>query len=82
MREAAGRIAAETIAFYPPGIPVICPGEVFTEEICRYIEAMQAAGLKVTGAADASLRTLGVIEPEAAGGGKEPQYKIRRVTVM
>ena len=70
LREAAGRIAAETIAFYPPGIPVICPGEVFTEEICRYIEAMQAAGLKVTGAADASLRTLGVIEPEAAGSRK------------
>ena len=82
LREAAGRIAAETIAFYPPGIPVICPGEVFTEEICRYIEAMQAAGLKVTGAADASLRTLGVIELEAAGGGKEPHCKIRRVTVM
>ena len=61
LREAAGRIAAETIAFYPPGIPVICTGEVFTAEVCRYIEAMAAAGLKVTGAADASLRTLRVI---------------------
>ena len=59
--EAAGRIAAETIAFYPPGIPVICTGEVFTAEVCRYIEAMAAAGLKVTGAADASLRTLRVL---------------------
>ena len=61
LREAAGRIAAETIAFYPPGIPVICTGEAFTAEVCRYIEAMVAAGLKVTGAADASLRTLRVI---------------------
>ena len=61
LHEAAGRIAAETIAFYPPGIPVICTGEVFTAEVCRYIEAMAAAGLKVTGAADASLRTLRVI---------------------
>ena len=61
LREAAGRIAAETIAFYPPGIPVICTGEVFTAEVCRYIEAMAAAGLKVTGAADASLRTLRVL---------------------
>ena len=59
--EAAGRIAAETIAFYPPGIPVICTGEVFTAEVCRYIEAMAAAGLKVTGAADVSLRTVRVI---------------------
>lgn len=61
LREAAGRIAAETIAFYPPGIPVICTGEVFTAAVCRYIEAMAAAGLKVTGAADASLRTLRVV---------------------
>lgn len=61
LREAAGRIAAETIAFYPPGIPVICTGEVFTAEVCRYIEAMAAAGLKVTGAADTSLRTLRVV---------------------
>ena len=59
--EAEGRIAAETIAFYPPGIPVICTGEVFTAEVCRYIEVMAAAGLKVTGAADASLRTLRVL---------------------
>ncbi|UZD42637.1 aminotransferase class I/II-fold pyridoxal phosphate-dependent enzyme [Selenomonas sputigena] len=65
LREAAGRIAAETIAFYPPGIPVICTGEVFTAEVCRYIEAMAAAGLKVTGAADTSLRTLRVIADDA-----------------
>ena len=64
LREAAGRIAAETIAFYPPGIPVICTGEVFTAEVCRYIEAMAAAGLKVTGAANASLRTVRVIADE------------------
>ena len=64
LHEAAGRIAAETIAFYPPGIPVICTGEVFTAEVCRYIEAMAAAGLKVTGAADASLRTVRVIADE------------------
>ena len=61
---AEGRVVAETIVFYPPGIPVICTGEVFTEEVCRYIEAMAAAGLKVTGAADASLRTVRVIEPD------------------
>ena len=65
LREAAGRIAAETIAFYPPGLPVICTGEVFTAEVCRYIEAMAAAGLKVTGAADASLRTLRVVADDA-----------------
>lgn len=65
LREAAGRIAAETIAFYPPGIPVICTGEVFTAEVCRYIEAMAAAGLKVTGASDTSLRTLCVVADDA-----------------
>lgn len=62
LHDATGRIAAETIAFYPPGIPVICTGEVFTADVCRYMEAMRAAGLKVTGAADATLRTVRVVD--------------------
>ena len=62
LHDATGRIAAETIAFYPPGIPVICTGEVFTADVCRYMEAMRAAGLKATGAADATLRTVRVID--------------------
>lgn len=61
LKKARGRIAAETIAFYPPGIPVICMGEIFTAEVCDYIEAMQKAGLKVKGAEDVTLKTVRVI---------------------
>jgi arginine/lysine/ornithine decarboxylase len=37
-REAAGRICAQMIVPYPPGIPVVCPGELLTEEVCAFLE--------------------------------------------
>ena len=68
--EAVGRIAAEGISFYPPGIPVICPGELFTAEVCAYIRAMQEAGLKAAGAEDAALAAVRVAEEEAKEAGE------------
>ncbi|AOH47314.1 arginine decarboxylase [Selenomonas sp. oral taxon 920] len=58
---AEGRIAAETIVFYPPGIPVLAPGDVIDGETLAYLRAMKAIGARVVGAADASLGTLTVI---------------------
>jgi len=58
---AAGRTAAETIMFYPPGIPVLAPGDVIDRETLRYLRAMRAVGAHVVGAADMSLRTVTVI---------------------
>lgn len=58
---AEGRIAAETIVFYPPGIPVLAPGDVIDGATLAYLRAMKAAGARVVGAADASLGTLMVI---------------------
>ncbi len=60
--EAAGRVAAEQIMFYPPGIPVVCPGEELTQEVLDYIQAMQRLGLKVVGPQDAALQTIRVIK--------------------
>lgn len=60
-RSSAGCIAAEMITFYPPGIPILCPGEIITREIIEYILAMQAVGLKVVGPADAKLNTIKVV---------------------
>ncbi len=37
LREAAGRMCGQTLAPYPPGVPVIVPGEVFSQEIVEYI---------------------------------------------
>ena len=61
VEHAEGRIAAETIVFYPPGIPVLAPGDRIDAETLRYLGAMKAIGARVVGAADASLGTLMVI---------------------
>jgi arginine/lysine/ornithine decarboxylase len=64
---AVGRVAAEQVMFYPPGIPLLVPGDRITGETLHYIHAMQALGLKVVGPADASLQTLQVIAEEKLG---------------
>lgn len=46
IRSARGRIAATVLAVYPPGIPVLVPGEEITEEIIAYVE--QALALEVS----------------------------------
>ena len=58
---AEGQIAAETVVFYPPGIPVLAPGDVIDGVTLAYLAAMKAVGARVVGAADASLGTLMVI---------------------
>jgi len=60
--ESAGCIAGETIAFYPPGVPLICPGEIVSRKLIAYCRSMQALGLKVVGPEDTSLQTFHVIE--------------------
>ena len=59
--EARGRVAAEQVMFYPPGIPLIVPGDEITEETLAYVRAMQKLGRKVVGPADLSLETLLVL---------------------
>ena len=52
LEEASGRICAGSIIPYPPGIPLVCPGEEITEDIIRYIGAMRGDGEKVIGVND------------------------------
>lgn len=52
LQDTVGKVSAEFVYLYPPGIPIIAPGEVFTEEIVEKIEAYKAAGLLVQGPAD------------------------------
>ncbi len=56
------RICAETITFYPPGIPLIYPGEVISNDLIKYVKAQQTAGAKIVGPADAHLNTIRVIK--------------------
>lgn len=59
---AAGCVAAEMVTFYPPGIPVLCPGEEITTDVIAYVQAMQQIGLRVVGPQDVSLQTIRVIK--------------------
>jgi len=58
---AVGRIAAETAAPYPPGIPALAPGEVVTGEILEALRTEARAGTRVAYCADPTLETLLVV---------------------
>jgi lysine decarboxylase len=58
--EAVGRTSAELVAPYPPGIPVLAPGERITEETLQALDHARAAGIRVAYAADPRLGTLRV----------------------
>jgi lysine decarboxylase len=58
---AVGRICAEVVAPYPPGVPVLVPGEVITAEVLGALSAMRDAGTRIAYAADPTLGTLQVV---------------------
>jgi len=58
---AVGRIAAESLATYPPGIPNVLPGERLTAETLHYIERTLELGGSLRGASDRELRTIRVV---------------------
>ncbi|OSX55219.1 aminotransferase class I/II-fold pyridoxal phosphate-dependent enzyme [Anoxybacillus ayderensis] len=60
--ESAGRIIAEFVMVYPPGIPIFIPGEIITEENLNYIRKNIEVGLPVQGPEDDTLQTLRVIK--------------------
>jgi arginine decarboxylase len=59
--EAEGRIASESLAAYPPGIPNVLPGERLTRETLDFISDTLAHGGKLRGASDRTLRTVRVV---------------------
>ncbi|PQL57495.1 aminotransferase class I/II-fold pyridoxal phosphate-dependent enzyme [Veillonella infantium] len=62
LSEALHRIAGETIAYYPPGIPCVAVGEVISESVLQYIENRKALGYVPNGADDMTLETIWVIQ--------------------
>jgi len=64
---AVGRVSAELIAPYPPGVPVLAPGELITAEALNALREVHADGGRIAYAADPSLATLQVIAGGAAG---------------
>ena len=61
LAECAGEVSAEMVTPYPPGIPVLGPGEEISHEIVAYLQEASATGLKVHGPEDRTLRSLRVV---------------------
>ncbi len=59
--DAVGRISAESIAGYPPGVPALLPGERVTVEVVAYLRELTAAGARLHGAADPTFATVRVL---------------------
>ena len=55
------RVSAEMVTPYPPGIPVLGPGEAISDEIVAYLQEGARIGLKVHGPEDRTLSTLRVV---------------------
>ncbi|MFJ6785476.1 aminotransferase class I/II-fold pyridoxal phosphate-dependent enzyme [Streptomyces yangpuensis] len=59
--EADGRIAAEMLTPYPPGIPAALPGERLTSDVLRYLRSGVDAGMVVPDAVDTDVRSVRVV---------------------
>lgn len=60
--ETTGRICSEFVMCYPPGIPILAPGEKITEDILKYIEYAKEKGCSMTGPADPDINFLNVLK--------------------
>ncbi len=60
---AVGRISADLIAPYPPGVAVVAPGELLTEQIVNGLVASQKAGVRIAYATDPTLNSFRVVKP-------------------
>ena len=59
--EAVGRVSAESIAGYPPGIPALLPGERITVGVVEYLRALADAGARLHGASDPAFQSVTVL---------------------
>lgn len=59
--QAGGRVSAEMVCPYPPGIPIVAPGERLTDTVVEYLQQLVAAGVMAEGAVDESLEHLRVV---------------------
>jgi lysine decarboxylase len=59
--QAAGRVAAEQITPYPPGIPAVVPGERLNEAVIDYLRSGVDAGMALPDASDSKLQTIKVV---------------------
>ncbi|MFS0574629.1 aminotransferase class I/II-fold pyridoxal phosphate-dependent enzyme [Sporosarcina sp. 179-K 3D1 HS] len=62
--ESAGHVASEFVMAYPPGIPILAPGERITDEIVAYIDYCKEKGCFLTGTEDSRIEFINVLKEE------------------
>jgi len=62
LKKAEGLVCAELIVPYPPGIPVLCPGEILTTEMVEYLCYLNERKVSLQGAYDPTLNTVMVVK--------------------
>ena len=62
LKESAGYVCSEFVMCYPPGIPILAPGERITSEILDYIEYARVKGCSLTGPEDPAIQYINVLE--------------------
>lgn len=62
LEESLGKISAEFVMCYPPGIPVLAPGELITREVLDYITYTKGKGSFITGTEDMAIERINVVE--------------------
>ena len=65
IEKSANRICSEFVMCYPPGIPILAPGERITKEILDYIQYAKEKGCFMTGPEDMAINKLNVLKEEA-----------------
>ncbi|MGF1480792.1 MAG: lysine decarboxylase, partial [Cyanophyceae cyanobacterium] len=61
LESAVGRISAELVCPYPPGIPTLMPGETISAEALTYLQQVLTTGSSITGCSDSTLKTFQVV---------------------
>jgi lysine decarboxylase len=62
IKDSQGKIAGEFVMCYPPGIPILAPGEIITEEIIKYIFYAKEKGCLMTGPQDMDIEKINIVE--------------------
>ncbi|MDF2504118.1 aminotransferase class I/II-fold pyridoxal phosphate-dependent enzyme [Clostridium sp.] len=62
INDSIGMVSGEFLMAYPPGIPVLCPGEIITKEIVDYVRRLKATGLYVQGTEDPDVEIIKVVK--------------------
>ena len=74
LADAAGEVCAELLSPYPPGVPLVAPGELITKEVVEYLAGVLRAGGRVNGQADMSGRSVRIVEAAPASATRDVDF--------